>query len=72
MARATSTTTMTLEALVAQVQGLSGSEADLGSLQATLRAPAADGVLRANAGALLAALGGLDAEAHSLGCLYIL
>lgn len=41
---------MSLEALVAQVQGLSGSAGDLSNLQATLKA--SDAVLRASAGAV--------------------
>ena len=63
---------MSLDGLVAQVQGLSGSEADLASLHAALKAQQAESVLRQNAGSLLSALQALDAATHSLGCLFIL
>eukprot|EP00887_Chlorella_sp_A99_P005974 scaffold27.g5974.t1 len=61
-----------LESVVAQIQGLSGTSADLSSLHTILKSQPTEAVLRANAGGLLTAVAALDATAHSLGCLYLL
>ncbi len=61
----------TLDALVAQITALSG-EADLPQLLNQLKSNAQDNVMRQSAGGLLAAVAGLDAAAHSLGCLHLL
>lgn len=60
-----------LDALVAQIQALSG-DADLEGLHKVLKSPQMDNVMRQNAGGLLTAVHNLDSTAHSLGCLYLL
>ena len=61
-----------LQQLVVQVQGLSGSVADLSSLHATLKSPQVEQALRQNSGAILEAAQALHPAAHSLGLLYLL
>jgi hypothetical protein len=61
----------TLEALVAQVQALSGAD-DLLSLHSVLKGPAQDAVLRQSAAGLLTAVANLEPAVHSLGCMYLL
>jgi hypothetical protein len=63
---------MALQSLIVQIQGLSGSAADLDSLNTALRAQASEAALRQNSGAILDAVQALDVKAHSLGCVYLL
>ena len=61
---------MPLDALVAQIQGLSGSPTDLSSLLSTLKQ--SENVLRHNLPGLLPAIHNLDAAQHSLGYVFLL
>ncbi len=61
---------MTIDGLVAQIQGLSGSPADLSSLLGTLKQ--SENVLRHNQPGLLTAVHNLDYAQHSLGCTFLL
>ncbi len=61
---------MTLDGLVAQIQGMSGSFADLSSLLGTLKQ--SENVLRHNQAGLLTAVHNLDHTQHSLGCVFLL
>ena len=60
-----------LEALVAHIQGLSGSPEELAHLHSLLKQADGDS-LRAHAAALVPFLGHLSPGAHSLGYLYLL
>lgn len=63
---------MSLQTVITQIQGLSGSESDLDSLITHLKHSQIDILLKANAGAIYEGLQTLDMQAHSLGYLYLL
>jgi hypothetical protein len=63
---------MALHDLMLQIQALSSNDADLDSLGTALRHPQTDAVLRQHAGTILDTVQALDADSHSLGCVYLL
>lgn len=63
---------MALQALVVEIQALSGNNGDLESLHQTLKSQQTDGVLRQNTTGILEALLSLHPATHSLGYLYLL
>lgn len=63
---------MPLQQVVVQIQGLSGSAADLASLHTLLKSQQVDKTLRAGAAGILEAATALHPTAHSLGLLYLL
>ena len=63
---------MSLQQLIIQIQGLSGSDGDLNSLNDLLRAHGTDALLQQQAASILDTLELLSFEVHSRGCLYLL
>jgi hypothetical protein len=61
-----------MEAIVTSIQGLSGSESDLGSLLTYLKSAPTVSTLQGNVDAIIQAVHSLDATQHSLGMLILL